>query len=336
MAVRTSGLLGVGGGQSIYWEESGEPRGVPALYLHGGPGGTLGTGSYRAKFDPGRIRVVGFDQRGCGRSTPHASVEGYDLGRNTTQDLIDDIEQLREHLGVQQWLLSGVSWGSTLALAYAQAHPGRVLGVVLMAVTTTDRFQVDWVTETCGAIFPEAWDRLATRAEEAGIGYLRGQGRIIEAYAQLMTDPSPATRDSASRAWVDWEEHHVSIGTGGVVHDPRFDDAGYRHAFATLVTHYWAHDAFLAPPLLARMDRLSGLPAILVHGRRDISGPASIAWRLHRSWPGSELIVVEDEGHGGNVMAEAWCDANSRLADRAAQSWPRPRPGQARGVALSP
>lgn len=315
-ATRASGLLSVGDGHEIYWEESGRPDGIAAVYLHGGPGGTLGTGSYRARFDPSRFRIVGFDQRGCGRSVPHVTVPAYDLSTNTTASLIADMETLRRHLGIDRWLVNGVSWGSTLALAYAQAHPGRVLGVVLMAVTTTDRFQVDWITETVGAIFPEAWDRLAGHAESAGVGYRRGERRLIDVYAELMTHPDPAVRHAASRAWVEWEDHHVSIGTGGVVRSPRWDDDEYRQVFATLVTHYWANDAFLVPPILERMGRLAGIPATLIHGRRDISGPSVIPWRLHRSWPGSELIIDEGEGHGGRSMVEAWCDANSRHADR--------------------
>jgi hypothetical protein len=136
-----------------------------------------------------------------------------------------------------------------------------VLGVVAMAVTTTDRFQVDWITETVGAVFPEAWDRRASHAEQAGIGYRRGRTRLIEAYAQLMRHPDPAIRDAASQAWVECEDHHVSIGTGGLHRNPRWDDAQYRHVFATLVTHYWAHDAFLAPSVLEQMNRLAGVPA---------------------------------------------------------------------------
>jgi proline iminopeptidase len=314
-AVRESGLLNVGGEHEIYWEESGRSNGIPAVYLHGGPGGTLGTGYYRSKFDPSRFRIVGLDQRGCGRSRPHVTAPGYDLRANTTADLVSDIERLREHLGIDRWLVNGVSWGSTLALAYAQAYPERVLGVVLMAVTTTDRFQVDWITETVGAIFPEAWDRLAGHAEAAGIGYRRGQARLVEAYAQLMAHADPAVRDAASRAWVEWEDHHVSIGTGGVVASPRWRQDEFRHVFATLVTHYWANDGFLAPPILERMDHLHGVPGTLIHGRLDVSGPAIVAWRLHRSWPGSELIIHEGDGHGGPAMVEAWCDANTRHAD---------------------
>lgn len=314
--VRRSGLLRVDGLHAIYWEESGNPDGVPALYLHGGPGGTLGAGGYRTKFDPSRFRIIGLEQRGCGRSTPLVTAPGYDLRQNTTSILIDDIEKVREHLHVDRWLVNGVSWGATLALAYAQAHPERVRGIVLMAVTTTDRFQVDWITETVGTIFPEAWDRLASHAERAGIGYLRGKGRLIDAYARLMTDSDPMVRETASCAWADWETHHISVGTGGVRRDPRWDDDEWRHVFATLVTHYWAHDGFLTPPILDQMDRLQGIRATLIHGRRDVSGPAVVAWRLHRAWADSELIIVEAEGHGGESMVQSWCSANSHHADR--------------------
>ncbi len=240
---------------------------------------------------------------------------GYDLATNTTGPLIGDLELLREHLGIERWLVSGVSWGCTLALAYAQAHPERVLGVVLMAVTTTDRFYVDWITETVGAIFPEAWDRLAGHAERAGIGYRRGQGRLVEAYARLLCDPDAAVRDAASRAWVRWEDEHISIGTGGVGGGGRWEDNEHRLVFATLVTHYWAADGFLSPPILERMERLAGIPATLIHGRRDVSGPARAAWQLHRSWPGSELVIEEAEGHGGPAMVARWREANSRMAD---------------------
>jgi len=312
----SSGFLRVHDVHEIYWEESGRSDGIPAVYLHGGPGGTLGRGGYRMKFDPDRFRVVGFDQRGCGRSTPHVTAPNYDLNHNTTKHLIDDMEALRRHLGVDRWLVNGVSWGSTLALAYAQAHPDRVLGVVLMAVTTSARSEIDWITETVGAIYPEAWHRLASHAEQAGIGYRRDRDRIVEAYARLMTDSDPAVRDRAAWAWHDWETHHVSIGAGGVPPDPDEDDGEARRVFATLVTHYWAHDGFLSPGVLDRMELLHGIPATLIHGRMDVSGPAIAPWLLHRAWPGSELIIQEREGHGGPAMVEAWCDANTRHADR--------------------
>lgn len=311
-----SGMLAVGDGHEIYWEESGNPAGIPALYLHGGPGGTLGKGGYRDRFGPARYRIIGLDQRGCGRSTPHVTARDYDLSQNTTAHLVADIEQLREHLRIDWWLVNGVSWGSTLALAYAQAHPDRVRGIVLMAVTTTDRFQVDWITEAVGAIYPEAWDRFVTHAEQAGIGYRRGQGRVVEAYARLMTDRDFAVRDAASRAWCEWEDHHVSIGAGGYQPSPRWDDDEFRHVFAALVTHYWAHDAFLDPPILQRMELLQDIPATLIHGRRDVSGPAVVPWQLHRAWPASELIIDEGEGHGGVSMVDAWTAANASHADR--------------------
>ncbi len=313
---RASGLLDVGDGHSVYWEEAGSGDGVPALFLHGGPGGTLGDGRYRRLFDPSRVRIVGLDQRGCGRSRPLVTSPGYDLVSNTTSALIADIERLRAHLGIERWLLNGVSWGSTLALAYAQAHPDRVLGVVLCAVTTTDRFQVDWITETVGAIFPEAWDRLATYAERAGIRYRRGEGRLVEAYARLMTDPDPTVRDEAGRAWAEWEDQHVSIGTDRVKRNTEWEDDEFRNVFATLVTHYWSHDAFLEPPLIEQMHLLAGIPATLIHGRRDVSGPTIIPWRLHKSWPGSELIINEHDGHGGPGMTKAWREANQQHTQR--------------------
>jgi proline iminopeptidase len=312
----SSGFLAVEGVHEIYWEESGQPGGIPAVYLHGGPGGGLGPGGYRMKFDPDRFRVIGFDQRGCGQSRPHVTEPGYDLDLNTTQHLICDIEMLRRHLRVDRWLVNGVSWGSTLALAYAQAHPERVLAIVLMAVTTTARAEVDWITESVGAIYPEAWDRVASHAEQAGVGYRRHEARLVEAYARLMTDPDPVVRDNASQAWRAWEDHHVSIGAGGVHRDPDTDDGEERRVFATLVTHYWAHDGFLSAPILERMEQLHGIPATLIHGRLDVSGPAIVPWRLHRAWPGSELIIEEHEGHGGEAMVEAWCNANTRHADR--------------------
>ena len=158
------------------------------------------------------------------RSTPLAHDPSHDLDGNTTQRLIADIEALRSHLEVDTWLLNGVSWGSTLALAYAQAHPERVLGIVLMAVTTTSRAEVDWVTEGVGMIYPEAWDRLARHAEDAGIGYQRYDERLISAYARLMRSPDPAVRTAAVDAWADWEDIHVSIGAGGFHRNPRWDD----------------------------------------------------------------------------------------------------------------
>jgi proline iminopeptidase len=305
--------LDVGDGQSIHWEEWGAAAGTPAIYLHGGPGGTLGRSSYRNKFDLDRMRVIGFDQRGCGRSTPRVSDVGVSLEGNDTAHLIHDIEALRRHLGIDAWVVNGVSWGSTLALAYAVAHPERVLGIVLFAVTTSSRREVDWITEGVGAMFPEAWDRFASHAERAGIGYVRGERRLVGAYAELLRSPDLAVRDAASREWALWEDTHISIGEGGFSRDPRWDDDHFRHAFVRLTTHYWSHDGFCDPPLLQRLDRLKGIPGTLIHGRRDISSPAVTAWDVHRGWSGSKLIIDEGDGHGGGSMVEQWRAANHSL-----------------------
>ena len=315
---RIHGMLEVGDGQQIYWEEWGVPDGVPALHVHGGPGGGLRKGLYRNRFDLARTRVVGFEQRGCGRSIPHASEMSTSLAANTTAHLIDDMERLRVYLGIDAWIINGVSWGSTLALAYAQAHPERVRGLVLFAVTTTCRREVDWITEGIGAVYPEAWDRFAGHAEQSGIGYERSHSRLVQAYARLMESPDQEVRDAASREWALWEDTHVSIGSGGFERDPRWDDERFRVAFTRLTAHYWAHDGFCDPPILERVDRLRDIPGILIHGRRDISSPVITAWQLHRSWPGSLLLVDEGDGHGGVGMIEQWREANGDLLAREA------------------
>ena len=326
-----SGRLPVADGHELAYEISGHEDGVPALYVHGGPGGRLSPG-YRRNVPAERTLLVGFSQRGAGESTPSAGAPGeVDLSGHTTQALVADIEALREHLGIDAWILQGVSWGSTLALAYAQAHPERVRGVVLMAVTSTTRREIDWITEDVGAIFPEAWGRLATLAEQH-TPYRRGGGlRLVEAYRRMLTSPDPELVDSAARAWNAWEDEHVRIGTGATVrsHAVREDEPVTVQArtFARLVTHYWAHDGFVADwavpwgaapgsGLLGGMERLAGIPAVLIHGRRDVSGPVLTAWELHRAWPGSELVVVEEEGHGGLVMAGLWREAMERLTRR--------------------
>lgn len=313
---RESGLLDIGAGQQMYWEESGNPVGVPALYLHGGPGGTIGAGGYRKRFDQNTTRVISFDQRGCGRSQPHASLADTSMKAQTMQHLIGDIETLRIERGVERWIINGVSWGSTLALAYAIEHPDRVLGLVLFAVTTTSRAEIDWITEGVGTIFPEAWDRFAKHAEDAGIGYRRGEGRLVEAYTQLLNSPDAAVRDAASHEWALWEDTHVSIGAEGVLRDPRWDDAAFREAFARLTAHYWANDGFLDPPILKDLQSLESIPVTLIHGRRDISGPAVTAWKLHKELPNSEIFIDEGAGHGGSGMVARWTDANCKHVAR--------------------
>ncbi len=225
------------------------------------------------------------------------------LATNTTQAQIDDLEALREHLGVERWLVTGASWGSTLALAYAQAHPERVSEIALFAVTTTSRTEVDWITEHVGRIFPEAWDRFAATVE-------RHDGeRVVDAYARVLRNGTRAERERAAAAWGDWETTHVSLDLAREP-GPLFTDPQRLLDFATLVAHYWSNDAFLGPHgILDRMDRLARLPAVLLHGRRDVSGPAVTAWQVHQAWPASRLTIVEDEGHGGPTTVRLMVEA---------------------------
>lgn len=183
-------------------------------------------------------------------------------------------------------------------------------------MTTTSAAEVEWITETVGAIFPEEWDCFARHAEQAGIGFRRGRSRLVDAYARLLGDPDPAVRDAASRAWARWEDVHVSLLAGGVHRDPRWDDADFRLQFVSLTTHYWSHNGFCDPPLLERMDRIGHVPAILIHGRADVSGPARTAWELHRRWPASSLRIIEHEGHGGTEMVVAWTSALADMEGR--------------------
>lgn len=331
---RAEGHLPVGDGHEIFWEESGTADGVPTLYLHGGPGGRL-TPGYRRCSPADRARIIGLSQRGAGRSTPSPGPPGpVDLTGHTTAHLVADLEALREHLGIDAWIVQGVSWGSTLALAYAQAHPEQVLGVVLFAVTCTSRREIDWITEGVGALYPEAWDAVAALAENHTGFDRRDHGpqrlRLIEAYRQMLTGTDPALVDVAARAWMTWEDAHIGIGGGGpsTAHAGAGDEPVTEHerGFARLVAHYWAHDGFVAgwavpwgaasgSGLLGGMDRLAGIPGVLIHGRRDVSGPTLTAWELHRAWPGSELFVVEEEGHGGPLMVEHWRAAVTRMVD---------------------
>ncbi|GAB7192911.1 prolyl aminopeptidase [Kineococcus sp. NUM-3379] len=305
------GLLDVGDGHRLWWCASGNPAGTPAVVLHGGPG-SGSSPAWLTVFDPARYRVVQFDQRGCGRSTPHAAEDPAALTANTTAHLVADVERLREHLGVERWLVRGASWGSTLALAYAQAHPGRVRAVVLSAVATTTRREVRWVTREMGRVFPREWERFRD-----GVPADARDGDLAAAYARLLRDPDPRVHERAARDWCAWEDVHVSL-VPGYRPDPRYDDPGFRLAFARLVTHYWSHAAFLGETeLLDGTPRLAGIPAVLVHGRLDVSSPLETAWHLHRAWPGSELVVVGDGGHGGPRFAEHLARALDGFADTA-------------------
>ncbi len=289
-----SGLLTVSHSNEIYWEASGNPEGKPALYLHGGPGSGLRSGNYRQHFDPEKYRIIGIDQRGCGRSRPLAIDDLDQLHLNNTQTLIEDIEAVRKHLDIDKWLVAGSSWGATLALAYAQAHPDHVSEMVLVAVTTTSREEVNWITEGVGSLFPEAWEGF----ERSSLKH--NDERVVEAYARRLASGSLRDRLQAARDWNQWESTHISLDPNWKPIDSRFDEmAGL--AFATLVTHYWANDGFLRDGLeiLNKMERIAHIPAVLICGRRDFSGPAITAWRLHKAWPAAKLIIMETEGHGG-------------------------------------
>lgn len=294
-----SGVLEVAPATEIYWETSGVRNGIPLLYLHGGPGSGLGSGGWRGMYDTGRHLVVAFDQRGCGASRPLVSDTPASLATNTTQALVSDIEALREHLGIEDWIISGVSWGTTLALAYALRHRERLRALVLAAVTTTSREEVDWVTEQMGRIFPEEWERFARASRR------RDGERIVEAYARRLASTDPEDRRAAAAAWDRWEAVHVSLAAQ---HEREMlhEDQERRLQFATLVTHYWSQDAFLPgdQAILARAGELAGIPTTLIHGRRDISSPVITAWRLHQAIPRSRLEIVEDDGHGGPSMWE--------------------------------
>jgi proline iminopeptidase len=289
------GMLDVGDGNRVYWEQCGDPAGRPALVVHGGPGSGCSVGMRRA-VDPERFRVVLFDQRGCGRSTPHASDPATDMSVNTTAHLIADMERLREHLGIERWLLWGGSWGSTLSLAYAERHPERVSAIALVAVTMTRRSDVDWLYRGVGRFFPEAWERFRDGVPEA-----EREGDLVAAYARLMEDPDERVRARAAQDWTAWEDAVISLEPGGQrnAYSDRPPDGLL--AFVRICSHYFAHAAWLEEGQILRdAHRLHGIPGLLVHGRLDMGGPPSTAWELARAWPDAELVLVDGAGHTGN------------------------------------
>lgn len=293
----TSGMLVVGAEHRVWWRSVGDPSALPVVVLHGGPG----SGSspwYERWFDPMVHRLVLFDQRNCGRSTPHAGDAEVDLSSNSTPALIGDIEQLREMLGVERWLVAGASWGTTLGLAYAQAHPDRVLGMVLNSVGTTSRAEVEWLTSGMGRYFAEEWQRFVNVLPEE-----ERDGNLPAAYNRLLMSSDSSVHGPAAAAWCRWEATHVATD-GRAASDPRYDDARFRLCFARLVTHFWMNFGFLPEgQIMDQLPVLSKIPAVLVHGRRDLSSPLSVAEDIQRSWPGSRLIVVDDAGHGATLEA---------------------------------
>jgi proline iminopeptidase len=291
------GLLPVGDGNVLYWEACGNPHGKPAIVLHGGPGSGC-TPWHRRLFDPAAYRVVLFDQRGCGRSTPHASAPDADLASNNTSNLIADIELLRRHMDIGRWLIIGGSWGSTLALAYAETYPARVTEMVLFGVTTGRRQEFDWLFRGgVAAFFPEQWQRLKDAAPAA-----REDADIVDTYHRLLHDPDPAVRQRAAFEWCMWESATPAWPPAPGLAQ-RFSEPAFAMAFARIVTHYVRHNGFLEDGSLLRdAGSLAGIPGILVNGRFDFQAPLANAWELKRAWTRAELVIVDDAGHdAGNA-----------------------------------
>jgi len=293
-----SGLLSVGDGNTIYWEACGNPQGKPAVVLHGGPGSGC-TMWHRRLFDAARYQIVLFDQRNCGRSTPHASRLDVDLSTNRTQSLVHDIDQLREYLTIRQWLVFGGSWGSTLALAYAETYPNHVSEMILFGITTGRHSEVDWLFRGGVArFFPAQWEWLRNSLSENA-----RNGDTLEAYYHLVNDGDPQIAQQAANAWCLWESGTIAWPPI-VTLSPRFADSRFALAFARLVTHYMVHNLWLEDGiLLQNIHRLADIPAILVNGRFDFQAPLGNAWILNQAWPSSELIVVDDAGHTASDAA---------------------------------
>jgi proline iminopeptidase len=294
----------------LYYEESGNPKGKPVVFLHGGPGGGTNP-QMRRFFDPKRYRIVMFDQRGCGRSTPHASLED-----NTTWHLVDDIEKLRETLGIERWQVFGGSWGSTLALAYAQKHPERVTELVLRGIFLLRRSELDWFyqsSEGAASLFPDLWEHyIAPIPEEERYDLMR-------AYYRRLTSTDARERNAAARAWSVWEGATSHLRT-----DPayvaKFRESEYAAAFARIECHYFVNGGFLEQDdqLLRDVAKIRHIPAVIVQGRYDVVCPMRSAWHMHRAWPEAELIVVPDAGHSAfeSGIAAELRRATDRLAKR--------------------
>jgi proline iminopeptidase len=282
----STGRLRVSDMHELYFEQACNRQGKAAVFLHGGPGGGIDA-SYRRFFDPAKYRVVLFDQRGCGKSTPHASLE-----QNTTQDLVADIERLRAHLGIERWLVFGGSWGSTLALAYAETHPQRVTELVLRGIFLLRKQEIDWFYQRgASALFPEAWEDYLRPIPEAE------RGDLLHAYHRRLTSDDAAVRLDAAKAWSIWEGSTSRLYTDPELID-RSGGAEFAEAFARIECHYFVNGGFMREgQLLADVGRIRGIPGVIVQGRYDVVCPIESAWALHKAWPESELVVVPDAGH---------------------------------------
>lgn len=286
-----SGMLDVGDGHQLYWEASGNPEGKPVVFLHGGPGGGT-TPAHRRLFDPEKYRIVLFDQRMCGRSTPHASEPDADLATNTTWYLVADIERLREHLGVESWLVFGGSWGSTLALAYSETHPERVTEIILRGVFTLRRAELEWFYEGgAAAIYPDLWEQFTAVIPATE------RGSLIESYYRLLHDPDPAVHGPAGVAWTTWEASTITL-----LQKPElvstWSDPDFALAFARIENHFFVHKGWFEEGQLIRdAGVLRHIPAVIVQGRYDMCTPAFTAWDLHVAWPEADFRMIPDAGH---------------------------------------
>lgn len=289
-----TGMLDVGDGQSLHWEVSGNPDGRPVVFVHGGPGG--GTNAdQRRYFDPASYRIVLFDQRGCGKSTPHVA-DGADLSVNTTGHSIADMEALREHLGIDTWVVFGGSWGSTLSLAYAQAHPARVTALVLRGIFLLREKEIDWYYRGgAGHLFPELWEKFL-----APIPVAERDADPVEVYHRLLHSSDPDVALDAAVAWSTWEG-----ATSTLLPKPErvqeTSEARFALAFSRIENHYFVHHGFLDENQVLRdMTLISHIPGVIVQGRYDVVCPATSAWDLHRAWPSSTLHIVDDAGHSAS------------------------------------
>ncbi|MBB4684853.1 prolyl aminopeptidase [Amycolatopsis jiangsuensis] len=283
------GRLNVGDGNRVYWETCGNPAGTPLVVLHGGPGQGC-TERMRAGFDGSTFRIVLFDQRGCGRSTPSAADPATDMRYNTTHHLVADMELLRKHLGIDRWLLAGGSWGSTLALAYALRQPDRVIGISLSAISLTRPKEIDWLYSGVSRFFPEEHERFVAGAD--------GAADPVPAYGRLLADLDRSTREQAAAAWARWEATVLSLEPGAkpTTFGTRADDSLIE--FVRVCSHYYARYGWLAEDeLIGNVGKLAGIPGALVHGRLDLSCPVETAYELANAWPGAELFVCNASGH---------------------------------------
>jgi proline iminopeptidase len=300
------GQLPVSDLHTLYFEEVGNPEGQPVVFLHGGPGGGC-IPKYRQYFDPAKWRVVLFDQRGCGRSQPHA-----ELRENTTWNLVADIETLRSHLGIEQWFVCGGSWGSTLALAYSETHPEACLGLILRGIFTLRQQELRWFYQSgANQFFPDAWEDYIKPIP------VEERHDFIAAYYRRLTSPEATVRQAAARAWSIWEG-----STSKLLPDPdtieRFGRDTFAAAFARIECHYFVNYGFFESDdwLLQNIAPIRHLPAVIVQGRYDVVCPPVTAWELHRAWPEAEFLLIPDAGHSMTEpgIQTALLDATDRFA----------------------